>query len=83
MDGCLISFIEIFQNVLAGALFGVLRAFPMCCMLTAIGATSCYLMSYCWGKKTLEHYFPAQIEFLQKKVNKSVKYILSLINTTI
>lgn len=71
-----------FLNVLAGALFGVLRGFPLCCLLTAFGATSCYLMSYNFGKKSLEHYFPAQIEFLQRKVESNshqlIYYLLFL-----
>lgn len=65
-----------FLNVLAGALFGVLVGFPLCCLLTAIGATSCYLMSYSFGKETLEYYFPAQIEFLQRKAESNSQQLI-------
>lgn len=60
--------VDCWQNVLAGALFGVVRGFPLCCVLTALGATSCYLMSRTFGAKAVQRYFPAQVQFLQNKV---------------
>uniref|UniRef100_A0A1B6F4W1 VTT domain-containing protein n=1 Tax=Cuerna arida TaxID=1464854 RepID=A0A1B6F4W1_9HEMI len=73
---------SVFMNVLAGALFGVVKGFPLCCLLTAVGATCCYLMSRTFGSSVLHKYCPAQIKFLQEKVNKNadrlVYYLLFL-----
>jgi len=73
---------SVFMNVLGGALFGVVKGFPLCCLLTAVGATSCYLMSRAFGTALLHHYFPSQIAFLQDKVDKNsgrlVYYLLFL-----
>ncbi|KAG8266153.1 Transmembrane protein 41A [Homalodisca vitripennis] len=73
---------SVFMNVLAGALFGVMKGFPLCCVLTAVGATCCYLMSRTFGSSVLHKYCPAQIKFLQEKVNKNadrlVYYLLFL-----
>ncbi len=57
-----------FQNLLGGALFGVWKAFPLCCLLTAIGATCCYLLSYAFGRALVMKYFSNRIAPLQKRV---------------
>ncbi|XP_054278168.1 transmembrane protein 41A-like [Macrosteles quadrilineatus] len=73
---------SVFMNVLAGALFGVLKGFPLCCLLTASGATACYLMSRAFGSSVLQQYFPSQIKFLKEKVSRNsdrlVYYLLFL-----
>jgi uncharacterized membrane protein YdjX (TVP38/TMEM64 family) len=41
---------SVFLNVLAGAVFGLPCGFALCCVLTAVGATFCYLLArFCLG----------------------------------
>ncbi|XP_045177725.1 transmembrane protein 41A-A-like isoform X2 [Mercenaria mercenaria] len=61
-----------FMNVLGGALFGTWRAFLMACVLTASGATFCYLLSWCFGKSYIEKFFPDKVQFMQKKVTDNM-----------
>ncbi|RZF41576.1 hypothetical protein LSTR_LSTR000290 [Laodelphax striatellus] len=62
---------SVFMNVLGGAIFGVLIGFPLCCILTAFGASFCFLMSRAFGKSTLQYYFPSKIQFLRSKVDEN------------
>ncbi|XP_075215512.1 transmembrane protein 41A-like [Lycorma delicatula] len=62
---------SVFMNVLGGALFGVVIGFPLCCFLTAIGASCCFIMSKKFGRDTLQYYFPNQIEYLRCKVQEN------------
>ncbi|XP_031563617.1 transmembrane protein 41A-like [Actinia tenebrosa] len=62
---------SVFMNLLAGALFGVWIAFPLACVLTACGATCCYLLSKMFGKTLLLQYFPEKIALLQEKVHQN------------
>ena len=59
------------QNLLAGALFGVSAGFPLTCVLTAIGATNCYMLSRFFGKSYIVEYFPRKIALLHSKVDVS------------
>jgi uncharacterized membrane protein YdjX (TVP38/TMEM64 family) len=54
--------------LLAGALFGSMLALPIVCILTAIGASVCFLISKHFGKGILEKYFPDKVNSLQEKV---------------
>nr|CAD7201065.1 unnamed protein product [Timema douglasi] len=45
---------SVFLNLLAGALFGVNMGFPLCCVLTAAGASFCYWLSFLVGKEVVE-----------------------------
>ena len=65
---CCIFSILIFQNLLGGALFGVWKAFPLCCFLTAVGATCCYLLSYAFGRTLVLKYFSNRVKPLENKV---------------
>ncbi|KAK7867628.1 hypothetical protein R5R35_014821 [Gryllus longicercus] len=58
-------------NVLAGALFGTYVGFPLCCFLTACGATCCYLLSQHCARTVVEHYFPDKVMYFQKLVEKN------------
>ena len=58
----------IFQNLLGGALFGIWYAFPLCCVLTATGASCCYLLSHLFGRAVVMKYFSQRVQPLQKKV---------------
>lgn len=56
------------QNVLAGALFGPWLGLLLCCVLTSVGATCCYLLSSIFGKQLVISYFPDKVALLQRKV---------------
>lgn len=56
------------MNVLAGALFGKWFAFPLVCLLTACGATSCYTVINLFGKQFLKRRFPDKIGSLKRRV---------------
>lgn len=63
-------------NVLAGALFGSLVAFPLCCVLTALGASCCYLMSRYFLGDLLMVYWKDKVQKLQEKVSSSSDCLL-------
>lgn len=60
-----------FLNVLAGALFGPWLGLLLCCVLTSVGATGCYLLSSVFGKQLVVFYFPDKVALLQKKVEEN------------
>lgn len=62
---------SVFMNLLAGALFGVWKSFPLVCLLTATGATCCYNLSKYFGKQYVIKYFPDKIKFMQEKVEEN------------
>ncbi|XP_076455618.1 transmembrane protein 41A-A-like [Babylonia areolata] len=62
---------SVFLNLLAGALFGTLHGFPLVCLLSACGATLCFLLSHNFGKGILIHYFPDKVKFFQDKVREN------------
>ncbi|XP_069471847.1 transmembrane protein 41A isoform X2 [Ambystoma mexicanum] len=59
------------KNVLAGALFGPALGLFVCCTLTSLGATCCYLLSNAFGKQYVVYYFPEKVSMLQKKVEEN------------
>lgn len=61
-----------FMNLLGGALFGSWSSFPLVCLLTASGATCCYLLSKYFGKSYIMHYFPDKVQLLQSKVHDNM-----------
>lgn len=63
---------SVFMNLLAGALFGTMHGFPLVCLLTACGATFCFLLSHNFGKAYLVHFFPDKVKFIQDKVTENM-----------
>ncbi|XP_035940597.1 transmembrane protein 41A isoform X3 [Halichoerus grypus] len=59
------------QNILAGALFGPWLGLLLCCVLTSVGATCCYLLSSVFGKQLVVSYFPEKVSLLQRKVEEN------------
>uniref|UniRef100_A0A9L0TL86 Transmembrane protein 41A n=1 Tax=Equus caballus TaxID=9796 RepID=A0A9L0TL86_HORSE len=59
------------ENVLAGALFGPWLGLLLCCVLTSVGATCCYLLSSVFGKQLVVSYFPDKVALLQRKVEEN------------
>ncbi|CAH1790139.1 unnamed protein product [Owenia fusiformis] len=62
---------SVFLNLLAGALFGVWKGFPICCFLTALGATCCYLLSKYCGKAHIERHFTEKLKILQCRIEEN------------
>ncbi|XP_078324362.1 transmembrane protein 41A-like [Crassostrea virginica] len=62
---------SVFMNLLAGALFGVWKSFPLVCLLTATGATCCYNLSKYFGKQYVIRFFPEKVKFMQEKVENN------------
>ncbi|XP_063863950.1 transmembrane protein 41A-like isoform X2 [Scylla paramamosain] len=59
-------------NLLGGALFGCWpMGFLLCCVLTAIGASNCFLLSRLVGANIVQAKFPAKIRWLQEKVHEN------------
>ncbi|EDO48921.1 predicted protein [Nematostella vectensis] len=63
---------SVFMNILAGAIFGIWKAFPLTCFLTACGASCCYLLSRTFGRSLLVQYFPERVAALQAKVHENL-----------
>ncbi|XP_059177163.1 transmembrane protein 41A-A-like [Physella acuta] len=58
-------------NVLAGAMFGPYFGFLLVCLLSAVGASTCYLLSQVFGKSYVVHFFPDKVKVFQNKVNRN------------
>lgn len=58
-------------NILAGALFGTYLGFPLCCFLTACGASCCYMLSQYCARTIVQHYFPEKVSYIQKMVERN------------
>ena len=68
-----------FSNIAAGALLGTWVGFPLVCILTAIGATCCYLLSKFFARSLFLGWFPDRIARMQSLLNEnsdSVFYFL-------
>ncbi|XP_076822662.1 transmembrane protein 41A-like [Clavelina lepadiformis] len=59
---------SVFTNVLGGALFGTWIGFPLVCVLSATGATTCFMLSKTFGKQLLISKFPNKLSTLQQQV---------------
>lgn len=59
-------------NLLGGALFGSWPlGFPLCCILTAIGASNCFLLSRLVGKALVQKKLASKIQWLQEKIHEN------------
>ncbi|XP_041374484.1 transmembrane protein 41A-like [Gigantopelta aegis] len=63
---------SVFLNLLAGSVFGTSLGFPLVCFLTAVGASTCYMLSNIFGKSLLVKYFPNKVQFFQDKVEENL-----------
>lgn len=64
---------SVFMNLLGGAIFGVWTAFPLCCVLSAVGASSCFLLSKFFGRVLVMKFFAEKLEPLQKMVTENLE----------
>ena len=62
---------SVFLNVLAGAIFGSARGFLLCCSLTALGASLCYLLARAVGKDAALRYFPDRVKTFGVKLEEN------------
>lgn len=62
---------SVLMNLLGGALFGTWTAFPLVCVLTAVGATCCFMLSRMFGKTILMTYFPEKLSAVEAKVDEN------------
>lgn len=59
-------------NMLGGAIFGSWPlGFPLCCVLTAIGASNCFLLSRLVGKAIIQKKFATRLQWLQDKIHEN------------
>lgn len=66
---------SVFLNILAGAIFGVVGGFCLVCLLTAVGASCCYLLSKYFGKKYIQSYFPHRIAAFQTTIEENRQHL--------
>jgi len=62
-----------FLNLLAGHLFGITVAFPLVCLLTAIGATMAFMLSRCFASIFVRRFFPVRVNTLRRRVTAEEK----------
>jgi len=62
---------SVFLNVLAGAIFGSVGGFLLCCSLTALGASLCYILARAVGKEVAMRYFPVRVEQFREKLEEN------------
>lgn len=70
---------SVFMNVVSGALFGLMWGLPLVCLLTATGASMCYLLSYCFGKDLVVKYFGHRIKPIQDKLTNDQQSLLLIL----
>jgi len=61
---------SIWLNLGAGSLFGVSVGFPLSCILTTLGASCCYWLSYLVFRRPVEYLFSKKIQMLHQKINR-------------
>jgi len=73
---------SVLLNLLSGSLFGLYPGFVLISLLSAGGASICFLISKYIGKDLLEYYFPEKInhfrEIISKNENRLFKFLISL-----
>ena len=62
---------SVFLNVLAGAIFGSMPGFPLCCGLTAVGASLCYSLARAVGKDVAMDYVPERVERFRLRLEEN------------
>ncbi len=61
--------------MLAGALFGVWCGLPLVCLLTGLGASACYTLSWIFGRDLVCKYLGHRIQPIQTKVILNENFI--------
>ncbi|XP_055346409.1 transmembrane protein 41A-like [Paramacrobiotus metropolitanus] len=63
-------------NIASGALFGFWMGFPLSCLLTAVGATNCYILSYLFGHKLVIRFFSAKLAWLRSMIHSNSQQLM-------
>jgi len=63
---------SVFLNLLGGALLGKWLGFLLTCILSATGATCCFLLAKLCGKEYIIKYFPHYLNTIQKKIEENL-----------
>jgi len=59
---------SVFMNLLAGAVFGLFKGFLLACLLSATGASLCFLWSYSYGSGIIQRLFPDKLTMFREKI---------------
>ncbi|XP_046860512.1 transmembrane protein 41A-like isoform X2 [Xenia sp. Carnegie-2017] len=70
---------SVFMNLLAGALYGLKYGVLFSCILTASGASFCYLLFKHFGKPVLLYYYPNKLKILQNKVKENANNLFGFL----
>lgn len=62
---------SVFLNLLAGAIFGLPIGFCLTCILTASGATCCFLLARFAGREFALKYFPTRMSSFKKQLEQN------------
>lgn len=62
---------SVFLNLLAGAIFGVPIGFGLACILTASGATFCFLLARFAGRDFANKFFPTRMSSFKNKLEEN------------
>lgn len=60
-----------FQNILAGALYGLSGGLAFVCIFTAVGATLAYLLSRTFYREGIHKLFPDKFRAIELKLNEN------------
>lgn len=66
-------------NIIAGSIFGLWSGFLLCCLLTTVGSTLCYLFSEFFSREYVLYYFGEKITYLQRKVDDNSHRLLAFL----
>jgi uncharacterized membrane protein YdjX (TVP38/TMEM64 family) len=64
-------------SLLSGAFFGLKFGYPLVSVISTIGSTSCYLLSWCVGKPLVCAIWPEKVELYRSEVARRRKDMLS------
>lgn len=59
---------SVLLNLIAGVIFDITFAYPLCCVLCTIGASCAYWQSHFLGKEIIEYWMPKKLQDLQGRV---------------
>ncbi|EFP10982.1 CRE-BUS-19 protein [Caenorhabditis remanei] len=63
-------------NVIAGVVYDLWSGFILCCCLTTLGSTLCYLFSELFGREYVFYYFGQKLTYLQQKIDDNSNRLL-------
>ncbi|OAF71418.1 Transmembrane protein 41A [Intoshia linei] len=61
---------SVLMNIIAGVIYGMPFGFFLCCILTSIGSSLCYILSYLCGSHTVNRLFSHKLINIRKKIQE-------------